>query len=309
MHSGPKLPLLVQAAMLAAWVGCATEKPFRFDRELILPKPVHSHPWVEVGESKIYDASTLEDYINGAARPYLEYGMNQLIHAVYVRKTSPEDEMLVDVYEMASPLAAYGIYSIQRPEKADDVRLGATGFWSDGLLCFVKDRIYVSIQPPGGGPREMASAMLIAGYIDTQTRLPASLPEMISALPEQDRVRHSEVYQAANMLGHRFLGAGWQATYRYRGVTHDLFAIPCVDAAQALDRYEKLADYVSKNGKIARRVKGIGRSAMIGTGESIGRLFITCSGRYLVGTVDCFNDERSVKLAREVIGNVTRMGL
>ncbi len=309
MHSGRKLFPLIYVALLAPLVGCAKERPFRFDREVLLPKPVHSHPWVEVGESKIYDASTLEDYINGAARPYLEYGMTQLIHAVYVRRTSPEDEMIVDVYEMASPLAAYGIYSIQRPEKADDVRLGATGFWSDGLLCFVKDRIYVSIQPPGGGPREMLSAMLIAEYIDKQTKLPGSLPEMIAALPEEDRVRHSEVYQAANMLGHRFLGAGWQATYRYRGVTHDLFVIPCMDAAQALDRYEKLADYVSKNGKIVRRVKGVGRSAIVGTGKTTGRLFIACSGRYLVGTVDCFNDERSVRLAREVIENVTRMGL
>ncbi len=294
---------------MAAATGCMEETAFRCAPDVVLPKSVHSHPWILLAEPNTYDASNLHEYINGGARPYIEYGMTQLIHAVFTHKSSPDRRMTVDVYEMASPLAAYGIYSIQRPDQAEDVNLGLSGFWSEGLLCFVKNRIFVSVEPPGEGPRDYASAMLIATYVADHIHLSVSPPVMLSALPDHDRVKRSEKYLAQNMLGHRFLGAGWLASYRYRGVTHNLFVIPCKDSAEAMERYENLASYVSENGKIIRRVKGIGRAALIGKGESVGRLFVACSGKFLAGTTDCFDDDRSVKLSRKLIENVTRMGL
>jgi hypothetical protein len=235
--------------------------------------------------------------------------MNELIHAKYVHRAEPTGVMVVDIYKMDSPLAAYGIYSLQRPDDVEGVSLGTAGFWSEGFLGFVKDRIYVAIQPPGEGPRDFASAMMIGGYVDEQIRLSDWPLDMITAFPEQGRVKHSVKYLAANMLGHRFLGGGWLATYEYRGVDHTLFVVPCDSAAAALSRYEKLAAFVGKEGKILRRVKGIGRAALVATGKSIGRLFVTCSGKYLVGTNDCFDDERSIGLCREVLNNIARMGL
>lgn len=310
MPSRARMLLVAGAIAMLASTGCIKrEKPFRATAEVLLPKPVHSHPWVQEGGAKYFDATTLEDYINGGARPYLEYGMVRLIHAVYRHKAGPKRQMLVDVYEMVSPLAAYGIFSILRPEEAEDVRIGTSGFWSDGLLCFVKNRIFVSIQPPGEGPRDMASAILIAGYIDQHTSLPAEPPEMLEAIPAENRIRNSEKYLAANMLGYRFLGAGWLATYRHRGVEHGLFVIPCEDSAKALERYEKLAETVEKTGRIIRRIKGVGRSALVGTGESFGRVFVTCGGKYLVGTTDCFDDDQSAKLSRQVLETIAKMGI
>ncbi len=309
MRSGGALRILTGAMLAGISAGCMTESTFICAPDAVLPDRPQCPPWVRAVEPTVYDSSNLEEYINGGARPYLEYGMTQLIHAVYVNGNAPSRRMVVDVYEMVSPLAAYGIYSTQLPENPDELRLGAAGFWSEGLLCFVKDRIFVSIEPPGEGPRGMASAMFIAQYIDGRITLPAALPAMIRALPEEDRVKHSERYLAKNMLGHRFLGGGWQATYRYRGVTHELFVIPCEGSGEALQRYEALADHITKNGKVVRRIEGVGRAALVGTDESLGRAFVTCSGKLLVGTIDCFDDARSIGLCRKVIENVTRMGL
>jgi len=291
------------------WRWGAKPKPFQCTAETVLPQAVHAHPWAPSGDPVRYTPANLEENIDGAARPYLEYGMTQLIHATYAHKAAPQRQIDVDVYEMVSPTAAYGIYSIQRPAEAETVRLGGEGFWSDGLLCFVKSRLFVAIQTPGEGPRDMASAMLIGCYIDDHVSLSADLPTMIAAMPERDHVKHSVKFQAANMLGHRFLGAGWQATYRYRGVTHDLFVVPCDTPAQAVERYEALAEAIGKDGKVVRKVDGIGRAALIGTGKSIGRLFVACSGKVLVGTIDCYDDDLAVRRSRQTIENVTRMRL
>jgi hypothetical protein len=302
--------VLAGVASLAGAAGCAPRaRPFVFMPEYLLPRAVHSRPWFPAAEPHVFNSSDLEEYLDGGARPYLEYGMLELIHAIYARSGPPVRKMTVDVYEMSSPLAAYGIYSIQRPEAAEAVGLGASGFWSPGLLCFVKGRVFVAIRPPGEEASDMVSAMLIGSYINDRITLPAELPAMIDALPQEDRVRNSVKYLAENMLGHQFLGGGWVATYRYRGVTHELFVIPCADERQAIDRYEKLGGFVSKNGQVIRRFKDIGRAAMVGNAESMGRVYVVCSGKLLVGTIDCFDDERSARLAREVIEKASTIPL
>ncbi len=297
--------------LAAAMAGCMKERPFIFAPEALLPKPVHSHPWVLAGEPETYTSETLSDYINGAARPYVEYGMRELIHAMLANKADPSEKMVVDIYEMVSPLAAYGIFSSIRPEGVEGVGLGTLGFWSGGLLCFVKDRIFVSIAPPGEGPGDYASAMLLGGYIEDQIRLSSAPPKMIQAFPDDDRVKQSIKYIGANMLGHRFLGAGWQATYRYRGVNHDAFVIPCDSSEQAIERFEKLADTVAKGegGEIVRRVPDVGRAALVARGKLVGRLFLACSGKYLAGTLECYEDERSIRLTRQLLANIARLGL
>jgi len=289
------------------WSGCAAPEPFRCTPEWLLPKAVHANPWEPVGEPKIYDANTLEEYIDGAARPYLEYGLTKLIHAVYAHRADAQRQMVVDVYEMVCPLAAYGIYSAQRPEKAEEVRLGTFGYWADGELSFVKDALYVTIRSPGEGAADMAAAMLIGGYIDNRITLPAVPPAMLSVFPPEDLVARSQKYLAKDMLGHQFLGAGWLATYRYRGVNHALFLIPCKDPAEAIQRYEKLAEYIAAHGEVIRKVPQVGRAALIGTGESVGRLFVACFEENLVGTVDCFDDDRSIRLSRTLIDNLQRL--
>ncbi len=294
--------------VVAFSTGCGGPDPFFVAPERVLPKAIHSDPWVPVGEPRVHEPNDLEEYIDGAARPYLEYGFVQLIHGVYARKDNANRKMVVDVYEMTSPVAAYGIYSIQRPDKAEEVRLGTVGYWSEGHLGFVKDRIYVSIQPPGETVGDMAAAMLIGGYVDGRIALPAVPPAELGAFPSQDLVANSQKYLAKNMLGHEFLGAGWQATYMYRGVTHILFFMVNRTPTEALQRYERLADFVGgKGGRIVRQVSGIGRAALVGAGESTGRIFVACGGPYLVGTVDCFDDDRSITLSRTLLENLHRL--
>jgi hypothetical protein len=295
----------------SVWVGvfasgCGPE-PFRFTPDWVLPKAVHVSPWVPMGEPNTYDPNTLEEYIDGAARPYREYGFNELIHATYARRDNTRRQMTVDIYEMLSPLAAYGIYSAQRPEKAEEVRLGTAGFWSEGQLSFVKERFFVTIQSPGDSVGDMAGAMMLGGYIDGRMTLSAMPPGQLAVFPPNELIANSQKYLARNMLGHEFLGSGWQASYRYRGVVHSLFFILCQDSPAALQSYEKLAEYVAANGRIVRQVPGIGRAAMVGTGESIGRIFVVCGRAWLVGSVDCFDDDRSTLLCRQVLENLEQM--
>jgi len=305
------LTLSLRTAVLASIVGllgCGPQ-PFRLTPEFILPKTVHSTPWLPDGDAVTYDANNVQDYLKDGVRPALDYGLSKLIHATYSHNANRKRQMSVDVYEMTCPLAAYGLYSCQRPDKAEEIRLGADGYWGEGKLGFVKESIYVLVKPPGDAVGDMAAAMLIAGYVDGRLPLPTLPPEMLGVFPPEDLIAHSQKYLVKDLLGHPFLGGGWQASYRYRGVTHGLFFITCQDSSDALQRYEKIAAHVSADGQILRQVPGLGRAAFSGMTKAIGRLFVACGETCIVGAIECYDDERSVRLARTMMENLAKLKL
>ncbi len=68
-------------------------------------------PGWKISDPDFYSAKELYGYINGGAELYLEYGFRQ----VSAQRCSRGDhELQVDIYQMVSPEAAFGIWSILR---------------------------------------------------------------------------------------------------------------------------------------------------------------------------------------------------
>ena len=69
---------------------------------------------VRQGDPSVYAGDQLYDFIDGGAPQYMEYGFAE---AVSQELTFHGRTYIYDVYRMADPLAAYGIWSVRRPQR------------------------------------------------------------------------------------------------------------------------------------------------------------------------------------------------
>lgn len=121
-----------------------------------LPLQAEVSPWVREGAFQTYDAAHLQDYLDGGADIYLEYGLSSVGVQAY---RSKKGELQVEIYRMDSPEAALGIFSFRRHYPPDST-LGVPNEVSKYDVLFQKGRYFVAITNMDGGP-ETAGALRV----------------------------------------------------------------------------------------------------------------------------------------------------
>ncbi|MBI5021671.1 MAG: hypothetical protein HZB59_09555 [Ignavibacteriales bacterium] len=109
-----------------------------------------------------YDHNSLWGYINGGADIYLEYGFMK-VTAQEVRIDS--FHFKVDIYEMNSPEAAFGIFSVSHKKCPGNDSLAQFVCSSSHHLQCVSGKFYISIINDNGIEEEQNISRLIAGKI------------------------------------------------------------------------------------------------------------------------------------------------
>lgn len=99
-------------------------------------------PGIEVsGESKLYVGDDLFNLINGGAELYHEFGFVEvLVTEILIQGTDP---LKVEIYDMGSPEAAWGIYSMTRTSNAKAFYAGVAGRKGEGFAQFIKGNYMV----------------------------------------------------------------------------------------------------------------------------------------------------------------------
>jgi hypothetical protein len=157
-----------------------------FDK--ILPETIDG--WKKSEPPDLYTPQTLSNYIDGGAELYLSYNFKNALSIKY--KDSAENEITVDIFDMASSLDAFGVFAHSRETIAADVGQGSE--YAAGLLTFWKDRYYVSIlaYPETPAKKEIVFNLgrAIAGAIKSE----GPLPPIISLLPAENLLPESVHY-------------------------------------------------------------------------------------------------------------------
>lgn len=105
------------------------------------PLPERLADWTRT-EEKTYSGQTLYDYINGGADLYLEYGFVRVDVGYY---NKGEQEILIEIYTMSSPLAATGVYTHFRNFAATDLPEPYSGKVYDSYLECLNGAQYVRV--------------------------------------------------------------------------------------------------------------------------------------------------------------------
>ena len=109
---------LWRVALLVVLAACArTELPSEPGLELedLLPEPTSFEGWQIAEGPTPYTPDTLWEFLDGGAPRYLAYGLVRMVSVRYQLGDDPLSSVAVEVYEMGSELAAFGIYSSIRP--------------------------------------------------------------------------------------------------------------------------------------------------------------------------------------------------
>jgi hypothetical protein len=178
--------------------------------------------WAPAGEASVYGPNNLWEYINGAADNYLAYGF-RLLEA---RNLAAGDVVVtVNVYDMGSPLNAYGVFRSEAPADGTAVAVGAGGVVSPPYQALLaKGRHYVKIDAYKG---ELDSATASALVRAVAAALPGEdgTPSAFSALPTAGRVDTTLAYTRGGFLGLSELKGCVHATYRDGDREHVVFAM------------------------------------------------------------------------------------
>ena len=220
-------------------------------------------------DKTVYVPENLWELIDGAAEAYLAYDFQDLHIGEY---TNDQNEIIrAELYRHGDPENAFGIYSSERMADYQFITVGIEGYTSFGVLNFFTGNYYVKIIRSGAEKSDDSLLVEFAGEIEKKLNQENKWPDILSFLPEENRMPKSEGYTNKNFLGYSFLHSAFTAGYQIDDRELRLFIIELNDedeARLALDKYFKTIrfdgsgtreeDYIVEdpyNGKIGIGIK------------------------------------------------------
>jgi hypothetical protein len=139
--------------------------------------------WTARGAASVHDRETIYDYIDGLAEVYLAYGMTRCASRQYARPDS-RGELVADVFELASPADAFGVFTHDRD--GEPVPIGQDALYRHGWLSFWTSRYFVSVVAQGDVDEARVPVLELGKAIAAELPHAGERPAIVAALPPRD---------------------------------------------------------------------------------------------------------------------------
>ena len=182
---------------LACPAGARADDARADDADLARLLPAEIEGWRPAEADARYTPDTLYEYIDGAAELYRAFDFQRGISRRYVRPDQGDATVTVDVFELARPEDAFGLFAHGREGTPDEVLVPDVGQGaqaSDGVFVFWKGREYVSILGYPETPPVRALVPQLARAIAAAITETGHEPALLDALPLPGRVEASVRY-------------------------------------------------------------------------------------------------------------------
>lgn len=154
--------------------------------------------WNRDGDLQEFAGEDLYTYIDGGAEIYQEYGFRRVVVQDY--KDAAGRSASLEIFEMAEPAAAFGIYTFKRSGKGKSVTLGGGGDLEDYYLNFWKGRCLVTLTGFDEAPETLAGLQALAKAVDAGIADKSGPPALVAALPPAG-LRPGSVKYLKGLLG------------------------------------------------------------------------------------------------------------
>jgi hypothetical protein len=187
--------------------------------------------WKLLEPVRTFGPDTHYEEIDGEAELVLPYGMDRMTVAVLGTTARPGSEVRLEMYQMASPRDAYGIWSQYRYPDQEVLPIPPSeAIVSDTSVDFFRGGMFVRVRSkPGDGSR--SEVVGISTEIVALLPGDGSPPEEARALDDlPGRVSGSILYQKRAMLGYECLAPGFEAKFSTASSSgHYLLLPPATD--------------------------------------------------------------------------------
>lgn len=136
--------------------------------------------WSLVEEPKQYRGDELFLMIDGGADIYHEYGFSKVMAGEYINEAG--NYIRLEVYEMASAEAAYGIYTFKRGTDGKDLDIGQAAFLEEYYLNFWKGNLLVTIVGSDSDPLTIEAVVTLGKYLDNHYLRQGERPKLATLL-------------------------------------------------------------------------------------------------------------------------------
>jgi hypothetical protein len=214
----------------------------------VFPRDEALSDWQALDEIETYEAETLFDLVNGQADAFFAYGFQEV--AVRTYENDAGVRLRVEIWELASPADAYGLFT--RSAAGSTIDLGRDGDTDPGRrLAFWQDRYYVQIR--AREPVDQGEIVAFAEAIASALPAGGERPELVGRLPSEYRVPRSTIFfrreisiqdeiwlGGENVLGLSDETTGALARYEIAGAQAYLMLVVYPDAASAEEALTRL---------------------------------------------------------------------
>jgi hypothetical protein len=297
--------------------------------ESLLPTKGLPKGWARVEGPQIFTKKTLFEHIDGEAEVFLKYGFQKSVFAVYQYGEHPENQIEMDIYDLGNVLQAFGVFSrfrnVDRPGG-----FGLDSFLDEHSAFFYQGRYFVILHVPEPN-REILRQF--SQLISSKISDPSPPPREISYFPKNSLKPGSIQYFSEGLLGHQFLGRGFQGTYveEARGQAEDekkgevevkakvedegvtkaeqkefrLFLAIFQDSQKANNALRDFKDDLSKKGKVSSRSTVESETRELkGEDPYQGKVVVVQKGAYLLGMVGFEKEESGENRLAEFVRKV-----
>jgi hypothetical protein len=166
--------------------GAGGSAPAAFPDTAFLPPDGFLQTWKKSGNIRVFTASDLYGYIDGGAEIFLEFGFEQLTVQHYKPDFQPgaaknaADEFAVEIYRMADPVAATGMYLMNCGRESPDASFAERHTLNQFQLLFKRHRYYVMVNNAEGNDKLRAGMLEFGRYL--AARMPAETPVKLHEL-------------------------------------------------------------------------------------------------------------------------------
>lgn len=256
----------------------------------------------------VYTSANLETHLDGEAEAISRYDFRQDAYGEYAPGGHGSQLVTADVFQMAAPQDAYGLYSSQRNPHAAFQHIGAEGYEEPTALNFWKGPYYVRVAILAANPTAVyrTGMRAIAHAIAAKLPGPTNPPALLNILPP-GMAPHSEEYLKANIAAQDYLRNGVTARYPAAGPQAELFVAVFPTAAAARQAYNQFAAYLQRPIDVApgakpQRLKGVGEAGIAVRTKFHGQVVAAVRGRSVAGVTRARDAAAAERLVREAVG-------
>jgi hypothetical protein len=174
--------------------------------------PTEAAGWRAVDEGQVYDTETIYNYIDGHAEVYMAYGM---VRCLSRRYSGPEGEpdILLDLFEQASPADAFGVFTHDRDGEEVDVGQGA--LFRHGWLSFWKGRWFGSVYAEGESEASAEAVLAIGRKTADAIEETGEVPPLVGELPEEGLDNRSVRFLHTQEILNGVVYLGYENVFRF----------------------------------------------------------------------------------------------
>ena len=158
----------------------------------------HIKGWTANGSTITYKPANLWEYIDGAANLYLSYDFKLLKYKEFIKG---DTIVTVEIYDMGSPINAFGIYSSERSDGTNLLKIGTEAVVLPPYhALMLKDRFYVKVVIQQGELDQKTGEGILK---DVGIFLPgkSEFPPELKLLPEKERIPGTVKYITGGYMG------------------------------------------------------------------------------------------------------------